>query len=130
MVVDTSALIAYLHREPLADRIEAALLGARRILISTATLVEASIVADRLYENGGGHSLDQVLGRLQVEVVPVTLEQAELARIAYRQFGKGRHPARLNYGDCFSYALAQAAGEPLLFIGDDFGRTDIEVVDY
>jgi ribonuclease VapC len=130
MVVDTSALIAYMFDEPSAERIEAALLSAQRLLISAATLVEASIVANRRYEGVGAQSLDIVLHRLQVEVVPVTLEQAELARAAYHQFGKGRHPARLNYGDCFSYALARAVGEPLLFIGNDFGRTDVEVVTY
>ena len=127
MVADTSALIAYLRAEPMAERVEAALLGARRVLISAATLVEASIVAESLDEAHGRHHLDSMLQRLQAEVVPVTPEQADVARYAYRQFGKGRHPARLNFGDCFSYALARVAGEPLLFVGDDFGRTDVEV---
>lgn len=124
MVIDTSALIAYLHREPEAERIENAILAARSRYISAATLVEAGIVAERRGESGG-FDLDLLLTRLQVEVVPVTREQAELARAAYRNFGKGVHPAGLNFGDCFSYALARSMGEPLLFVGGDFSQTDI-----
>lgn len=130
MVVDTSALIAYLNGEPGAERIEAALIGAVRLFISAATLVEAGIVAERLFAGTGGSTLDLMLQRLQVEVMPVTREQAELARSAYLRFGKGNHPARLNFGDCFSYGLARALGEPLLFVGNDFGHTDVEVVAY
>ena len=104
MVVDTSALIAFLHAEPEAGRIEAALLGARRLFISAATLVEAGLVAERQNPASGARNLDLLLERLQMEVVPVTRQHADLARTAYRQFGKGAHPAGLNYGDCFSYA--------------------------
>jgi ribonuclease VapC len=74
--------------------------------------------------------LDRLLFRLGVEVVPVSREYAEIARSAFRRFGKGRHPAGLNFGDCFAYALAQALGEPLLFAGDDFSQTDVAVVAY
>ncbi|HEV7588948.1 MAG TPA: type II toxin-antitoxin system VapC family toxin [Longimicrobium sp.] len=130
MIVDTSALIALLNSEPEAARIEAAVLSARRVFLSAASLVEAGIVAERLNPAFGAHDLDLLLDRIGVEVISVTREHAELARTAYRQFGKGNHPAALNYGDCFSYALARSLGEPLLFVGNDFGKTDIEVVRY
>jgi len=130
MIVDTSALIALLNSEPEAARIEAALLSARHVFLSAASLVEAGIVAERLTPAFGGKDLDLLLDRIGVEVISVTREHAELARTAYRQFGKGKHPAALNYGDCFSYALARSLGEPLLYVGNDFGKTDIEVAQY
>lgn len=130
MVVDTSALIAFLKSEPEAMRIEAALVGARRVFMSAATLVEAAIVAERNFPSSGGRDLDLLLGRVGVEVMPVTRDHAELARTAHAQFGKGKHPAALNFGDCFSYALARALGEPLLFVGNDFSRTDLDIVAY
>jgi ribonuclease VapC len=130
MVVDTSALIAVLNNEPVSARVEAAMLAAPRLAISAAALVEASIVADSKRQPDGMAELDLLLNELRVEIIPVIREHAMLARTAYRDFGKGRHPAGLNFGDCFSYALARALGEPLLFIGDDFGRTDVEVASY
>jgi ribonuclease VapC len=128
MVIDSSALIAYLNGEPSADEIEAAFDADPRRLVSAATLVEAGIVAERQRGEPGGHQLDLLLHRLQAEVVPVTREQAELARAAYRRHGKGVHPAGLNFGDCFPYALAVSLGERLLFVSDDFGKTDVERV--
>jgi ribonuclease VapC len=130
MVVDTSALIAVLNGEPESRRLEEAMLAAPGLAISAATLVEASIVADWKSQPDGMADLDLLLGELRIEIIPVTREHAELARAAYRQFGKGRHPAALNFGDCFSYALARALGEPLLFVGGDFSRTDIEGAAY
>jgi len=130
MVVDTSALIAVLNGEPEWRRIEAAMLAARRLAISAVTLVEASIVADSKRQPDGMAELDALLTELRVEIIPVTRQHSELARSAYRQFGKGRHQAGLNFGDCFSYALARAFGEPLLFVGNDFGGTDVEVASY
>lgn len=130
MVIDTSALIAYLNAEPEAERIETALISARRLFLSAGTLIEAGIVAERQNEQSGGRDLDLLLHRLGVEIVPVTQEHAELARGAYRRFGKGVHPAGLNFGDCFSYALSRSLGEPLLFVGGDFSQTDIEVAAY
>lgn len=130
MVIDTSALIAYLNAEPDAERIETALVTASRLFISAATLVEAGIVAERQNEESGGRDLDLLVHRLQVEVVPVTHEQAELARSAYRRFGKGKHPAGLNFGGCFSYALARSLGEHLLFVGKDFSQTDVAAAVY
>jgi ribonuclease VapC len=125
MVIDTSALIAYLEQEPGADRIEQKLLEADRLSISTATIVECGIVIEARRGDAGGRELDLLLHRLGVEVVAVDEAQAELARSAYRRFGKGRHPAALNFGDCFSYALAQSIDQELLYIGHDFDSTDV-----
>ena len=125
MVIDTSALIAYLEAEPEAGRVAATLTSGAPLRISTATVVEAGIVAEARRGEHGGRELDLLLHRLGVEQVPVSTEQAELARLAWRRYGKGRHGVALNYGDCFSYALASALGEPLLYVGNDFSRTDI-----
>jgi len=125
MVIDTSALIAYLEQEPGADRIEQKLLEADRLSISTATIVECGIVIETRRGDAGGRELDLLLHRLGVEIVAVNEAQAELARSAYRRFGKGRHPAALNFGDCFSYALAQSIDQELLYIGHDFDSTDV-----
>jgi ribonuclease VapC len=130
MVVDTSALIAVLNNEPVSARIEAAMLAAPRLAVSAATLVEASIVADSKRQPDGMAELDLLLNALRIEIIPVVREHAMLARMAYRDYGKGRHPAGLNFGDCFGYALARALGEPLLFTGDDFSRTDMETAAY
>lgn len=130
MIVDTSALIAVLNSEPESRRIETAMLAAARLAISAATLVEASLVADAKGQPDGMADLDLLLNELRVEIIPVTREHAELARMAYHQFGKGRHPAGLNFGDCFSYALARAFAEPLLFVGNNFGKTDIGAAAY
>jgi ribonuclease VapC len=130
MVVDTSALIAFLNAEREAARLEQVLIAAPRRFISAATLVEAGIVAERQNPKSGAKDLDLLLERLEIDVVAVTREHAELARAAYRQFGKGLHPAGLNFGDCFSYALSRALGEPLLFIGNDFAQTEVDAVAY
>jgi ribonuclease VapC len=127
LVVDTSALIAYLEDEPEATRVGAALTSGAPLRISTATVLEAGIVVEAKRGEHGGRELDLLLHRLGVEQVPVTIEHVELARSAWRRYGKGRHPAGLNYGDCFAYALAAVVGEPLLFVGEDFSKTDIAV---
>jgi len=97
-------------------------------LLSAADLLEASIVIESRKGEAGGRELDLLIYRAAIEIVAVDQEQAELARIAWRRFGKGRHPAGLNYGDCFAYALARTRQLPLLFQGDDFSRTDIDIV--
>lgn len=125
MVIDTSALIAYLESEPEAPRIEAALLDADRLLISAATLVEAGIVCEARRGEAGGRELDLLLHRLNAVTVPVDQAQTELARSAYRRYGRGRHRAGLNFGDAFSYALAVHTGDTLLYVGDDFSHTDV-----
>lgn len=107
-----------------------AIKGADRRAMSAATLVEAGIVAEGYAGDQGARDLDAALARLKIEVVPLTESQAAYARRGYRRFGKGNHPAGLNLGDCFSYGLAKATGEPLLFKGDDFSKTDIEAAAY
>jgi ribonuclease VapC len=97
--------------------------------MSTASYLEAAIVIEARFGEPGGRELDLWLHRAGVDLVAVDADQAEVARSAYRRYGKGRHRAGLNYGDCFAYALSKVSGEPLLFKGDDFGHTDIDAVD-
>lgn len=130
MVIDTSALVAILTDEPEAERLEAALDEAPVRLLSAASLLEASIVIEARFGEAGGRELDLLVVKAGIEVVHVTAEQIATARSAFRRFGKGRHPAALNFGDCFSYALASVGGEPLLFKGDDFTKTDLPVASY
>jgi ribonuclease VapC len=127
MVIETSAVLAILTREPAADRLVAAVEADRVRLVSAATVVEASMVLLGRYGEVGDPQLDRLLRGIGAEVVPVGEEQVALARDAALRFGRGRHPAALNFGDCFSYALSVARGEPLLFVGDDFAQTDVEV---
>ncbi len=128
MVIDTSALIAILLGEPSSPHLVAALDAAATRKISAASVVEASIVLLARYGEAGDIQLDRLLQKLGAEVVPVDEEQATAARDAALRFGRGRHPAALNFGDCFSYALAVVSAEPLLFVGDDFASTDVEQV--
>lgn len=130
MVIDTSSLVAFLLREPAAERLMAALKASPNRKMSAASLVEAGIVMHGKQGDAGERELDALVRRLRVEIVPVTRDHAEYARDAFRRFGKGRHPAALNFGDCFSYALARALDEPLLFVGNDFDRTDVAVASY
>ncbi len=125
MVVDTSALLAILQDEPERRGFNEALESADSRLISAATFVEVSIIIESRYGAEGVRDLDLLLERAGLELVPVDVEQARAARAAYSRFGKGRHPAGLNLGDCFSYALARVLGEPLLFKGADFSQTDL-----
>jgi ribonuclease VapC len=129
MVIDTSVLVAMLCDEPDAERFEMAIEADPVLLMSTASYLETAIVIESRFGEPGGRELDLWLHRAAVDLVSVHADQAEAARVAYRKYGKGRHPACLNYGDCFSYALAKISGEPLLFKGDDFGRTDIATVE-
>ncbi len=125
MVIDTSAVIALLQGENDSDRLVSRLEEADSLKISAATVVEAGIVMYARYGDAGEVEVDQFLFRLGIRIVPVTEEQSQIARIAYRNYGKGNHPAGLNYGDCFSYALAQSLNEPLLYVGNDFDKTDL-----
>ena len=126
MVVDTSALIAILSGEDEAESFAHAIARDQRSLVSSFSVLEASVVL--LVKKGpeGPPLLDALLRSGRLETVSMTADQAEIARSAYARFGKGRHPAGLNLGDCCSYALARASGEPLLFKGEDFAQTDIE----
>ncbi len=125
MVVDTSALLAVLLREPVADRLQAAMQSAAARYVSAASVLEASLVLLARVGDQGDLELDAALRELGLEVAPVTGEQLRIARDAGAQFGKGRHQAGLNYGDLSSYALATSLAEPLLFVGEDFGKTDV-----
>ena len=125
MIIDTSAILAILLQEPEAERFERAISAASSRRISAVTLLEATIVLESRFGPAAGHELDAFLRRAQIELEPVTPEQAQTARQAWRRFGKGNHPAGLNFGDCFAYALAEATREPLLFKGRDFELTDI-----
>lgn len=126
MIVDTSALLAILYAEPDAPRFAEALAAHTVRRMSAANYLETGIVIDRQQGVAAGRQFDALIARSGIEVVDVTREQADIARQAYLEFGKGIHPAGLNYGDCFSYALARLSGMPLLFKGQDFGLTDIE----
>jgi len=123
MILDTSAIMAVLKQEPEAAAFAAAMAGARQPAMSAATWLEAAIVADSPGDAVVSLAFDHLVEGF--EIVPVTAGQATRARLAYRAWGRGNHPARLNYGDCFAYALAQERGEPLLFKGGDFAQTDI-----
>ncbi len=125
MIVDSSAILAILNREPDAERYQAAILTASPCRMSVANMLEASIVVESRGGAEAGSELDAFLEHAGIEPVPVTVEQLTAARHAWRRFGKGRHPAGLNFGDCFAYALARVSGESLLYKGDDFTRTDI-----
>ncbi len=127
MVIDTSAIMAMLIPESTADRLVAALEADATRLVSAATVVEAALVFLGRYGEAGEPQLDRFLRGIGAEVVAVGESQANLARDAALRFGRGRHPAGLNFGDCFSYALSMARDEPLLFVGDDFSQTDVKV---
>lgn len=125
MVLDTSALVAVLFDEPERHEFVRAIAAARRRLISSITLVESSVVVEARRGEVAGRELDLFLHRAMVQTVAVDVEQVQLARAAWRRYGKGRHPAGLNFGDLFACALARASGEELLFKGDDFAQTDV-----
>jgi ribonuclease VapC len=126
VIVDTSALIAILRNEPETEAFVRAIDNALRPRMSAGNFLEAGIVVDRARNPLPVHRLDDLMTELRLAIEPVTEEQARIARQAYRDYGRGSgHPARLNFGDCFAYALARATGERLLFKGGDFARTDI-----
>lgn len=126
MVIDTSALVALLLDEPSSVSLTAAIDAAHVRKISAATVLETSLVLLGRFGEDGEMQLDRLLQALRADVVAVDDAHVAAARDAAVRFGRGRHPAALNFGDCFSYATAACSGEPLLFVGDDFSRTDIE----
>jgi ribonuclease VapC len=126
VIVDTSALVAILRDEPDAKIFAMAIAGADRRRLSVANYVETAIVIDGSRNPIASRHFDDLLREAEIVIEPVTEEQAKIAREAYRDFGRGSgHPAGLNFGDCFAYALAKVLREPLLFKGGDFGHTDI-----
>jgi ribonuclease VapC len=126
MVIDSSALIAIISGEPEEREFRRAIEIATSRLLSASTRVETGIVALGRKGEAGLEQIEALLESLRIDVVPVSNDHAKHAIDAFRRFGKGRHPAALNFGDCFSYALAKATGAPLLFKGDDFSQTDIK----
>jgi ribonuclease VapC len=126
IVIDTSAVVAILRDEPERRMFNEAIEEAKRCLMSAVSFVEASMVMEGRMGYDGLRDFDLFVLKAGIEIVPVDVEQANIAREAFRTFGKGRHAANLNFGDCFSYALAKAMDAALLFKGQDFSRTDIE----
>ena len=126
MVIDTSAVLAILQNEPERRRFNEAIETADTRSMSVASFVESSMILESRYGADGVRDFDLFISKAQITLAPVDTEQAQLARRAFRVYGKGRHPAGLNFGDCFSYALAKSLDEPLLYKGEDFPQTDIE----
>lgn len=126
MIVDTSALVAIITAEPERAAFLDAISGAEEVAMSAASYLELAAVVDSRHDPVASRLVDDLVTALGIEVLPLTAEQAAIGRAAYRDFGRGSgHPARLNLGDCFSYALARDTGRPLLFKGDDFSHTDL-----
>ncbi len=125
MVLETSAAVAIVLREHGYEQLENRLLVTERPVMSAVSYMEASMVLIGRRGEGTEKELDRFLYEANVAIVPLSVTQAKIAREAFVSFGKGRHPARLNFGDCFSYALAKQRGEPLLFKGEDFVLTDV-----
>lgn len=125
MVIDTSAVIAILFGEGDAERYSTAIDIDPTRLMSAASVLEACLVVERELGEEGNRELDLLLLKIGIETIAFNEAQLQVARHAFRQYGKGRHPAGLNFGDCFSYALSRTSGEPLLFKGDDFSKTDV-----
>lgn len=127
MVIDTSVILAIMQGEPERRSFLESIEAADVTRMSVASFVECSIVIESRYGSEGLRDLDRFISRSGIEMIPVDREQGQLARSAFSRFGKGRHRAGLNYGDCFSYAAAIGSGEPLLFKGDDFVHTDVPI---
>lgn len=127
MIVDTSALLAIVKKESEATRCRRTLEEADRARLAAGSLVEAFVVVNGLRSPEALRIFQELLAGFEIEIVPTTERHAYLARDAYLRFGKGFHPAGLNFGDCFAYTLAKQTGEPLLFVGNDFGQTDIDI---
>jgi len=127
MVIDTSALLAIFFAEPERRPFLEIILQTDRRLISAANALETGIVLEAKRGEPAGREFDLFVVRAALQIVPVDAEQVEIARSAWRNYGKGRHSAALNFGDCFAYALAKSTGEPLLAKGGDFATTDIEM---
>ncbi len=126
MVVDTSALVAIFLGEPDRSVFLRAITESDRTLISAANVLESGIVIETRRGEAAGREFDLFLARAAIEIAPADADQIEIARIAWRKYGKGRHSGGLNFGDCFAYALAKISGMPLLAKGNDFARTDIQ----
>ena len=130
MIIDTSALVSILDQEAEAERLARTIAAASDRMLSAANLVETGIVMQVRRGDEAARDLDLLLAKLKIDIVPVSGKQANLARKAFQHYGRGRHPAKLNFGDCFAYALAKDSSAPLLFKGNDFSQTDIMIASY
>jgi len=128
VVIDTSALLAILLGEPERGKFLQLLSESESRLLSAANALETAIVVESRRGEAAGRELDLFLHRTKIEIVAVDAEQFSIARFAWRKFGKGRHPAALNFGDCFAYALTKTSSEPVLAKGEDFRRTDLQLL--
>ena len=126
MIIETSAIVAIAFREPERETFIRTILSTDVRMMSVSNLLEATSVIEGRRGTLAGRVLDELLARLNIELIPITVDQAQEARQAWRRYGKKRHPANLNFGDCFSYALAKTMDEPLLFKGKDFAQTDVQ----
>ena len=130
MIIDASALVSILDQEVEAERLARTIAAASDRMLSAANLVETGIVMQVRRGDEAARDLDLLLAKLKIDIVPVSGKQANLARKAFQHYGRGRHPAKLNFGDCFAYALAKDSSVPLLFKGNDFSKTDIMIASY
>ena len=128
MIIDSSVLIAILLKEPEATYYAKLLANSGDIYISAVSIVESSMVIEYKRGEAGGIEYDELLKIIAPTIIAFDEQQAKLARAAWREYGKGRHPAKLNFGDCCSYAAAKYLNQPLLFKGNDFSKTDIQIV--
>ena len=126
MIIDSSAIASILFMEADSGHFSTKIADNWPRRMSVASLLESTMVVEGRAGPSSSYDIDDLLEEYEIELVPVSVEQARAARVAWRRFGKGNHPARLNFGDCFSYALAKTTDEPLLFKGDDFAQTDLE----
>jgi ribonuclease VapC len=126
MVIDTSAVVAILQNEPERRRFNEAIEAAETRSLSVASFIETSMIVETRYGSDGIRDLDLFIAKAQIELIAVDVEQAHLARQAFREFGRGRHAAALNFGDCFSYALSRSHSDSLLYKGADFGKCDVD----
>jgi ribonuclease VapC len=127
LILDTSAVVAVMKEEPGCERLEDAIASARLVAIGTPTLFETALISVRLYDLPGRSLLARFLEEESIVRIPFQEDHWRAAADAFVRYGKGRHSARLNYGDCMTYAIAKVADEPLLFVGDDFAKTDLAV---
>ena len=127
MVIDTSALLAIFLAEPDRKQLLELIIEAENRYVSAPNILETGIVLEARRGEAAGREFDLFVRHAKLEVVATDLEQIEVARVAWRRYGKGRHAAGLNFGDCFAYALAKVTGEPILFKGDDFSQTDLAI---
>ncbi|PYX90677.1 MAG: PIN domain nuclease [Acidobacteria bacterium] len=128
MVIDTSALVALFLNEPEREEFLELILKSEKRLLSAAAMVETGIVLEARRNEVAARELDLFLHEAEIEIISVDRTQAEQARVAFRKYGKGRHPAALNFGDCFTYALAIVSGEPVLAKGDEFQRANLKKI--